>query len=101
MPLGDGQAAQMFPAQINVPTANGLFVSAQVQSDGTAEADAVQVALLSLVDYLQAWPGRHPGADVTGQFYDVTLYPATPTNPVPLPDPPLPEDEEASPSEVV
>jgi len=89
MPLGDPQPVQLFPAQISVPTANGLMIGLQVQSDGTASPEAVSAAVLDLVDYFQAWPGRAPGGDVTGQIYDVALVAATPTNPVPPPDPPV------------
>lgn len=93
MPLGDPQPVQLFPAQITVPTANGLMIGMQVQSDGTASPEVVSASVLDLVDYLQAWPGKHPDADVTGQIYEVALVAATPTNPVPLPDPPDPEGE--------
>jgi len=93
MPLGTGQPVQLFPAQINVPTTNGLFISMSVQSDGTASAETVNAAVLELVDLLQGWPGKHPQGDVTAQIYEVELIPATPTNPVPPPDPPEPEPE--------
>lgn len=89
MPLGNPQPVQLFPAQINVPTDNGLFISISVQGDGTQAADAVEVATLSLVDLLQDWPGRHPLADVTAQLYNTEMVPATPTNPIPPPPPPV------------
>jgi hypothetical protein len=88
MPFGDGQPVQVFPAQLSVPTTNGLFISAQVQSDGTATDEVVEGTLQSLIDHLQTWPGRDPGANVTGQVYSVLLFPATPTNPIPPPPPP-------------
>jgi hypothetical protein len=89
MPLGEAQPVQLFPAQINVPTANGLMIGMSVQSDGTASPETLNAAVLDLVDLLQGWPGKHPAADVTAQLYNVELVPATPTNPVPPPDPPV------------
>ena len=93
MPFGDPQPVQMFPAQISVPTNNGLSISMSIQSDGgTATPDDIKAAVTSLVDLLQGWPGKHPNGDVTAQFYSVEMIPATPTNPVPQPDPePAPE----------
>jgi hypothetical protein len=91
MPLGEGQPVQLFPAQLTVPTANGLMIGMQIQSDGTATPETLNAAVLDLVDYLQVWPGRAPGGDVTAQIYEVALVAATPTNPDPLPDPPEPE----------
>jgi hypothetical protein len=93
MPLGDPQPVQLFPAQINVPTANGLMIGMQVQSDGTATPETLNEAVMSLVDLLQGWPGKHPGGDVTAQIYEVALVPATPTDPVPPPDPPEPDPQ--------
>lgn len=93
MPLGDPQPVQLFPAQINVPTANGLMIGIQVQSDGNASPEVVSAAVLDLIDLLQEWSGKAPNSDVTGQIYEVALVAATPTNPAPLPDPPEPEGE--------
>lgn len=91
MPLGDPQPVQLMPASINVPTDNGLFISVSVQSDGTADEATVATAVQQIIDLFQAWPGRHPAADVTGQLYSTELAAVTPTNPIPPPDPPQPE----------
>jgi len=104
MPLGEPQPVQLFPAQITIPTATGLMIGMQVQSDGTATPVELNAAVLDLVDYLQAWPGKHPGGDVTAQIYEVSLVAATPTNPVPPPDPPVDPPEnltDEAPSTVV
>lgn len=88
------QPIQGWPNQviIPVPDGTGLYLALQVQStDGTAEDEDVEAMLQNLVDYLQAWPGRHPGQDVTAQKYETWLYTVTPTNPIPPPPPPLPE----------
>lgn len=89
MPTGEAQPVSMMPAQINVPASN-LFISMSVQSDSSPQGNAaLETSVQGLVDLLQTWPGRI--ADVTGQLYDTTLAPVTPTDPDPLPDPPDPE----------
>lgn len=89
MPTGSTSPVSLFPAQINVPTGH-LFVSMSVQSDGSPEGNAaLETSIQELVDLLQTWPGRI--ADVTAQLYETTLAPVTPTDPDPLPPPPLPE----------
>jgi hypothetical protein len=87
MPLGTPQPIVIFPAQINVP-AGPLFITVQLQSDGTPEGNALlESTPQELIDYLQEWPGRQ--GDVTGQVYDTSLVPISPTNPdfVTPPDP--------------
>ena len=87
MPLGTPQPIVIFPAQINVP-AGHLFITVQLQSDGTPEGNALlESTPQELIDYLQEWPGRQ--GDVTGQVYDPSLVPISPTNPdfVQPPDP--------------
>ena len=105
MPTGSPQPVQLMPAQINVPTDNGLFINVSVQSDGTSPEGAIPAAVQQLVDLLQGWEGRHPLGDVAGQLYDSTLSAVTPTNPVPPPLPPEEEPEtlmaDESPSSVV
>lgn len=99
MPTGAPQTIAMMPGQINVPAANGLFISVSVSTDGTPEAlAALPPALQSIIDLFQDWPGKWEGADVTGQLYDVALSSVTPTNPVPLPDPPV---EDPDPNDLV
>lgn len=91
MPINpDGQPVPgMWPHQVNVPGPDGLFISVQIQGSSEATPEMLDATMLDLLDYLQEWPGRRPDADVTGQKYDVRLYLATPTNPIPLPDPPV------------
>jgi hypothetical protein len=73
-----------WPHQVNVPVPDGvgMFISVQIQSDGTATPEAMDDTLQDLVDYLQAWSGRRQDSNVTGQKYDSLLYTITPTNPV-------------------
>lgn len=98
MPTGQPQAITVFPASINVPHSH-LYISMNIQADGSPEGDAALApSLQELIDLLQTWSGRL--ADVTGQLYGTTLAPVTPTNPDPLPDPPDPEPGEAAPEEV-
>lgn len=87
MPLGTPQPMTIFPAQINVPM-DHLFVSVQIQSDGTPEGNgSLEMITQELIDFLQGWSGRI--GDVTGQIYDTSLIPISPTNPdfVEPPDP--------------
>lgn len=84
---------QPYVISVPMPDGSGMFVGATVQNDGTATTEAMDGTLQSLIDHLQAWPGKNPGADVNGQKYSMVFYPATPTFPVPLPDPPDPEPE--------
>lgn len=96
MPISDPQPVQMYPAQINIPTETGLFVSVSVQSDGRPEVTAlIPQAVQEIVDLLQGWAGRHPQDNVVGQLYDVELRSVTPTHPIPL------DGEDESPSTVV
>jgi hypothetical protein len=89
MPLGTPQPIVIFPAQINVPM-DHLFISMSLQSDGTPEGNALlETVPQELIDYLQEWTGRQ--GNVTGQVYDTSLVPISPTNPD-LADPP--EDPE-------
>lgn len=89
MPIGEPMAIAMMPGQINVPAANGLFISVSVQSDGSPEGMAlVPATVQDVIDLFQDWPGRLATADVTGQLYDTQLSSVTPTDPIPLPDPP-------------
>lgn len=102
MPTGTPVPIQMMPAQINVPTANGLFVTVSIQGDGSPEATAlVPAAVQQVVDLFQGWSGRHPAADVTGQLYDATLAAVTPTDPIPAPEPPEEPPADFAPSTVV
>ena len=90
------QAVSAWPHQINIPAATpGLFLSVQIQSDGTATPVVMDDTLQSLIDHLQTWPGRDPNQNVTGSKYDTLLYLVNPTNPIPLPDPPDPEETPA------
>lgn len=87
MPLGTPQPITIFPAQINVP-AEHLFISVQIQSDGTPEGNALlETVPQELIDFLQEWTGRQ--GNVTGQIYDTSLVPISPTEPdfVEPPDP--------------
>lgn len=85
MPLGTPQPIVIFPAQITVPVAN-LFINMSIQSDGTPEGNAALVTVpQELIDFLQGWSGRT--GNVTGQVYDTSLVPVTPTNPDIIPDP--------------
>jgi hypothetical protein len=87
MPTGEAQPISIFPAQINVPHLN-LYIGMTVQANGTPEADtALPTVVQELVDLLQTWEGRL--ADVTAQLYGSTLAAVTPTDPDPLPDPPV------------
>lgn len=92
MPISpDGQTYPMAPHQVNVPVPNGsgFQIMVLIQSDGTPDTgEAMDAALMDLVDYFQEWPGRDPGQNVSGQKPVYTVYAATPTNPIPLPDPP-------------
>lgn len=81
----------IFPHQANVP-APGMTLTVQIQSDGTDPDADLDGTLQEIVDYLQAWPGRLPGGNATGQKYQSLLYTVTATNPDPVPDP-LPEPE--------
>ena len=94
------QTVMAWPHQANVPvpvpqgaSSAGMFVTVQVQTDGTATVEALDATLQSLIDHLQTWPGRDPQADVMGQKYDTSLYTVTPTDPIDPPDPPDPEPE--------
>lgn len=79
MPLGTPQPIVIFPAQLNVPAEN-LFISVQIQSDGTPEGNAkLETVPQELIDFLQGWTGRM--GNVTGQVYDTSLVPISPTNP--------------------
>lgn len=95
----DPQSVAAWPHQINVPTpdGSGMYVSLSIQSDGTATPEAMDAALQDLVDYLQAWSGRRVDANVTGLKYDTLLYTISPTNPIPLPDPP---EEDPDPNDI-
>lgn len=89
MPQSQPQVIAMMPGNVNVPTDNGLFISVNISSDGSPEAlAAIPDAVQEIVDMFQAWSGRHPLADVTGQVYDTSLSSVTPANPIPVPDPP-------------
>ncbi len=87
MPIGEPQPVTVFPAQVNVPM-DHLFISVQIQSDGTPEGNGSLVPIAqNLIDFLQGWPDRI--GNVTGQFYDTSLVPISPTFPdfVQPPDP--------------
>jgi hypothetical protein len=81
----DPQSVIAWPHQANVPMQDDahMFVSVQIQSDGQAAPEEMDAVLQSLVDHLQAWPGRRPDGNVTGNKYDTLLYTVTPTDPVP------------------
>jgi len=90
MPLGTPQPIVIFPAQINVPHEH-LFISVQIQSDGTPEGNALLDTIpQELIDFLQGWPDRF--GNVTGQVYDTSLIPISATN-QDLPPDPDPEPE--------
>lgn len=76
----------MWPHQANVPAA-GVYIGLQIQADGTDPEVDLNAILQELIDYLQEWPGRTPGANVTGSLYDVKLYAMTATEMDPV-DPP-------------
>ena len=86
----DPQPIMAWPHQVNIPVPDGvgMFLSLQIQSDGTASQEAMDATLQDLVDYLQEWPGRRPDTNVTGQKYETLLYMVSPTDPVDLPPPP-------------
>ncbi len=88
------QPIEAWPRQINVPFP-GLSITIQVQGDGsgTVTPQETDEMLQDLIDYLQEWPDKMAGADVTGGRYDTLLYLISPTNPVPPPPPPEPEPE--------
>jgi hypothetical protein len=77
----------MWPHQANVP-APGMSVSVQLQADGSDPELDLNAKLQELIDYLQAWPGRLPGGNVTGSIYDVKLYAMTATELDPVEPPP-------------
>lgn len=90
MPLEPNpQPIEAWPRQVNV-SATGMSISVQIQSDGsgTATPQVLDATLQELIDYLQDWPGKLVGSNVTGQRYDTLLYAVSPTDPEPLPDPP-------------
>lgn len=81
--IGDPQPVQLFPAMINVPTESGLFVTVQVQSDGSQDATAmIPQVVQELTDLMQSWPGRQQIGNVSAQIYDVELSMVGPTDPV-------------------
>ena len=85
MPLGTPQPIVIFPAQVNVPHET-LFISIQIQSNGSPEGNAaLETVPQELIDFLQGWPGRL--GDVTGQVYDTSLIPISPTDPDFVPPP--------------
>lgn len=90
MPIDDNPTViPMLPHQISVPVDNDLvFITVMVQNGGQATMGELDGLLMSLIDYLQEWPGRQPDANVLGQKYVMSLYPASPTNPIPPPPPP-------------
>lgn len=86
---GDLQRVNVYPAQINVPVDEGLFITVQIQGDGSPEAAArIEPTQQDLIDYLQDWPGKLNRSDVTGSFYDVELYLVNPTHMTPGDPPP-------------
>lgn len=93
--LPNPQPFAAWPHSLNVamPTGSGMSVQVSLQSDGTADPAAMDATLQSLVDYLQAWPGKAPGTDVLGQKYDTLIYTVGPTDPEPPPADPEPEPE--------
>lgn len=85
MPLGTPQPIVIFPAQVNIPM-DHLFIGIQIQSDGTPEGNALlETVPQELIDFLQGWTGR--SGNITGQVYDTSLIPITPTNPDFVPPP--------------
>jgi hypothetical protein len=97
VPIEQPQVIAMMPGNINVPAANGLFVTVNVQSDGTPEGlAAIPGAVQEIVDMFQEWSGKFPGTNVTGQVYGTELSAVTPTNPeVDTAEPPV-EDPDPS-----
>lgn len=91
--LPDPQPIEAWPRQVNV-SAPGVSISVQIQDDGsgTATTEAKDAMLQELIDYLQEWPGKLPGSNVTGSKYDTLLYSVTATNPEVI-DPPEEEPE--------
>jgi hypothetical protein len=89
------QPIEAWPRQVNV-SAPGVSISVQIQNDGsgTATPEALDAMLQELIDYLQDWPGKLPGSNVTGSKYDTLLYVVTPTDPEVV-DPPEEEPEGA------
>jgi hypothetical protein len=90
MPLEPNpQPIEAWPRQVNV-SAVGMSISVQIQGDGsgTATPQQLDATLQELIDYLQDWPGKLAGSNVTGNRYDTLLYMVSPTDPEPLPDPP-------------
>lgn len=85
----DPQPISAWPHQANIPT-EGMFVTVQIQSDGTTPIEEMDATLQSLIDFLQDWPGKLPNSDVTGSKYDTLLYTITPTNPINPPVQPQP-----------
>jgi hypothetical protein len=78
----DPQPIEAWPRQVNV-SAPGVSISVQIQNDGsgTATPEALDAMLQDLIDYLQEWPGKLAGSNVTGSKYDTLLYSVTATNP--------------------
>lgn len=89
----NSQIVALMPRQVQIPTDNGMFISLQIQGDGTPTEDALDATLQSLVDFLQEWPGRHPLQDVQGQNYQTRLFFVRPANPI------IPVDEPTEPAE--
>lgn len=81
-------AAWPHSANVAMPDGSGMSVQVSLQSDGTAAPGAMDATLQDLVDYLQAWPGKAPGTNVTGQKYDTLIYTISPTDPEAPPEPP-------------
>jgi hypothetical protein len=74
------QPIDAWPRQANIP-ATGMFVTVQLQNDGSSTAEQMDAALQSVIDHLQSWPGKLTDSDVTGQIYQTLLYGVTPTIP--------------------
>ena len=91
--LPDPQPIEAWPRQVNVSAA-GMSIGVQIQSDGSGTATPAELdaTLQELIDYLQEWPGKLPGSNVTGSKYDTLLYSVTATNPEVI-DPPEEEPE--------
>jgi hypothetical protein len=86
---GDPQQVNVFPAQINIPVDPGLFITVQIQGDGSPEAAArIEPTQQDLIDYLQDWPGKLDRSDITGSFYECDLFLVNPTHMVPGDPPP-------------
>lgn len=81
----------MMPINIVLPTTQelGLSIGVSVYQDPAQGATEEQVdnVVQSLVDHLQEWEGKRPGADVTASKYEVKVYHVGPTDPEPTPDP--------------